>query len=392
MYHKPSHVVRFERAFLRCVKMLFVFGSEPSVSMLRCFTDVPIVCFCSLVLTAYCSRNVSTMSTAPQRSFAARNLLGSSESLYGRSSSLTNGGIERRHSRVLMKRALETLHDSDDHSANATLSGMSSQSRGMTSSSDDDDLASPLRAHRPEGSTGPRHTTSGRRSTGLSGLVDRSLNTRRNSILLDQLTSPSAARFDGDGTPAADGKAPRHSLSQNTPVGRASMEVNHSSRRRESLMKISRHLGEESMTSCASASTNNLQRELFTSDIFDDDERAARSVACLPHPPTDESSPPPTITTATSTDWAAILQRCQATKVLIHLDQMVPRDLLDAAPSVGDIQPFGCGITSSFSFYLSSSSTSNDNSQSASGSSQCCSEGCTDAALQGTLDALLGSQ
>jgi hypothetical protein len=298
---------------------------------------------------------------------------------------LSVGGCEeRRHSRSLMKRALETLHD-DVSAASTTNSSLCRGSLGVTSSSDDDDSeASPLRAARTEGSTGPRRRNDGRRaSTGLSGLVDRSLTSRRQSVLFDDMMmSPSghAAYCAAETTPAGDRR--RSSVEgSGAPAGRCSTDAR-LNRRTNSLMKISRNLSEVP-DNCASPT--GFQRKLF--QPLEDDENE-RLMAIAMQPPVPSTTVAAHASPHASLDWSGILRRCHETKVLIAMDQSVPRDMLDTASSVATIQQFGCGITSSFSFYLSSGSTSCDNSQSVAASSQCSADE-ADAALQGTLDTLL---
>jgi hypothetical protein len=296
----------------------------------------------------------------------------------------TGGYEERRHSRSLMKRALETLHD-DVSAASTTNSSLCRGSLGVTSSSDDDDSeASPLRAARTEGSTGPRRRNDGRRaSTGLSGLVDRSLTSRRQSVLFDDMMmSPSghAAYCAAETTPAGDRR--RSSVEgSGAPAGRCSTDAR-LNRRTNSLMKISRNLSEVP-DNCASPT--GFQRKLF--QPLEDDENE-RLMAIAMQPPVPSTTVAAHASPHASLDWSGILRRCHETKVLIAMDQSVPRDMLDTASSVATIQQFGCGITSSFSFYLSSGSTSCDNSQSVAASSQCSADE-ADAALQGTLDTLL---
>lgn len=256
---------------------------------------------------------------------------------------------EKRHARTQMKRALESLHDVAWSSA-----------EGCSSFSSSDDEPSPRRAPRGEGSVGPR-----RLSTGLSGLVDKTLSTRRHSVRLDQISvSPlSAAHCASPDTPAGelrDRACTRLIVTQWTPAGKGSTNM----QRGDSLMKISRDLCCESL---ATPQDTTLQPPKANAN--DADDRSA--------------------TKAAQDDvqyWAALLQRCHATKVLLPIGQPVPRDMMDSASSLKDVNDFCGDIASSFSIFLSSCSTSNDNSQSM--ASQCSAED-ADSALQGTLDTLL---
>jgi hypothetical protein len=243
--------------------------------------------------------------------------------------------IERRHARSQMKRALETLHGA---------------SSGSDVSSSDDDNASPRRVVRSERTTGPR-----RHSAGACQLVDEALSTRRNSIRLDRFAAPSAAYFESPDTPAGDRRCP-FQISPNTPTERPSTTL-----RGDSLMKISRGIS-ESMTA---------------SNLLDSE---SSRMSDLSH----QSDATSVTSAVTAADWSELLQRCNTARVLLSLDQHVPKELIDCASSLVHIDEVG--MTSSFSIYLSSCSTSGDNSQSS--ASLVSHEDC-DAQLQGALDALL---